>query len=60
MAFRLPFQYLLKPVDEGKFAEVLQRAEGEAKKKKEKKCLFIRTRNLTLMEYGEKTENHGK
>ena len=42
------FQYLLKPVDEGKFAEVLQRAAGEAKKKKEKKCLFIRTRNLTL------------
>lgn len=42
------FQYLLKPIDEGKFAEVLQRAEGEAKKKKEKKCLFIRTRNLTL------------
>ena len=42
------FQYLLKPIDEGKFAEVLQRAAGEAKKKKEKKCLFIRTRNLTL------------
>ncbi len=42
------FHYLLKPVDEGKFAEVLQRAAGEAKKKKEKKCLFIRTRNLTL------------
>lgn len=42
------FQYLLKPIDEGKFAEVLQRAVEEAKKKKEKKCLFIRTRNLTL------------
>ena len=42
------FHYLLKPVDEGKFAEVLQRAAGEAKKKKEKKCLFIRTKNLTL------------
>ena len=42
------FHYLLKPIDEGKFAEVLQRAAGEAKKKKEKKCLFIRTRNLTL------------
>ena len=42
------FHYLLKPVDEGKFAEVLQRAAGEAKKKKEKKCLFIRTRNITL------------
>ena len=42
------FHYLLKPVDEGKFAEVLERAEREAKKKKERKCLFIRTRNLTL------------
>ena len=42
------FHYLLKPIDEGKFAEVLQRAAGEAKKKKEKKCLFIRTKNLTL------------
>ena len=42
------FHYLLKPIDEGKFAEVLQRAAGEAKKKKEKKCLFIRTRNITL------------
>ena len=42
------FHYLLKPIDEGKFAEVLQRAAGEAKKRKEKKCLFIRTRNLTL------------
>lgn len=42
------FHYLLKPVDEGKFEEVLERAEREAKKKKERKCLFIRTRNLTL------------
>ena len=42
------FHYLLKPVDEGKFAEVLERATGEAKKKKEKKCLFIKTRNLML------------
>ena len=42
------FHYLLKPVDEGKFAEVLQRAAGEAKKKKERECLFIRARNLTL------------
>ena len=42
------FHYLLKPIDEGKFAEVLQRAAGEAKKKKEKKCLFIKTRNLML------------
>ena len=42
------FHYLLKPVDEGKFAEVLEKAAGEARKKKEKRCLFIRTRNLTL------------
>ena len=42
------FHYLLKPVDKGKFAEVLERAAGEVKKKKEKKCLFIKTRNLTL------------
>lgn len=42
------FHYLLKPVDEGKFAEVLEKAAGEAEKKREKKCLFIRTRNLTL------------
>lgn len=42
------FHYLLKPVDERKFVEVLERAAGEAKKKKEKKCLFIRTRNLML------------
>ena len=42
------FQYLLKPIDEDKFAEVLERAVREAKKKKEKKCLFIKARNLTL------------
>lgn len=42
------FHYLLKPVDEGKFVEVLERAAGEAKKKKERKCLFIKARNLTL------------
>lgn len=42
------FHYLLKPVDEEKFAGVLEKAEREAKKKKEKKCLFIKTRNLTL------------
>ncbi|MDE5698686.1 MAG: LytTR family DNA-binding domain-containing protein, partial [Lachnospiraceae bacterium] len=42
------FHYLLKPVDEGKFAEVLERAAGEAKKKKERKCLFIKARSLTL------------
>ena len=42
------FQYLLKPVDEKKFAEVLERAVMEAGKKKEKKLLFIRRKNITL------------
>ncbi len=42
------FHYLLKPVDEGKFMEVLVRAAGEVAKKKEKKGLFIKKRNLTL------------
>ena len=42
------FQYLLKPVDEKKFAEVLDRAGKEAGRKKEKRELFIKTRNLTL------------
>ncbi len=42
------FHYLLKPVDEGKFREVLVRAAGEAAKKKEKRGLFIKKRNLTL------------
>ena len=42
------FQYLLKPIDEGKFAEVLERAAGEAARKKERRVLFIKPRNLTL------------
>uniref|UniRef100_N2A7X0 Stage 0 sporulation protein A homolog n=1 Tax=Eubacterium plexicaudatum ASF492 TaxID=1235802 RepID=N2A7X0_9FIRM len=42
------FQYLLKPVDEGKFAEVLERAVREAARKKERRVLFIKSRNLTL------------
>ncbi len=42
------FHYLLKPVDEGKFREVLVRAAGEVAKKKEKRGLFIKKRNLTL------------
>ena len=42
------FQYLLKPVDETKFAEVLERAVREAARKQEKHGLFIKTRNLTL------------
>ena len=42
------FQYLLKPLDEGRFREVLGRAAGEAAKKKEKKGLFIKKKNITL------------
>ena len=42
------FHYLLKPVDEDKFREVLERAAGEVAKKKEKRGLFIKKRNLTL------------
>ena len=42
------FQYLLKPIDESKFAEVLERAVREAAKKKERRVLFIKSRNLTL------------
>ena len=42
------FQYLLKPIDERKFAEVLENAAREAAKKKERRVLFIKSRNLTL------------
>lgn len=42
------FHYLLKPVDENKFSEVLVRAAREVAKKKEKRGLFIKKRNLTL------------
>ena len=42
------FQYLLKPLDEKKFAEVLDRAVKEAGRKKEKRGIFIKARNLTL------------
>ena len=42
------FHYLLKPVNEDKFREVLERAAGEVAKKKEKRGLFIKRRNLTL------------
>lgn len=42
------FHYLLKPVDEIKFREVLARAAGEVEKNREKEWLFIRTRNLRL------------
>lgn len=42
------FHYLLKPVTEGKFREVLEKAAGEVEKKREKRGLFIKKRNLTL------------
>jgi len=42
------FHYLLKPVDEDKFREVLERAADEVAKKKEKRFLFIKKRNLML------------
>lgn len=42
------FHYLLKPVDETKFREVLERAAGEVAKKRKKKFLFIKKKNLTL------------
>ena len=42
------FQYLLKPLNEKKFVEVLDRAVQEAGRKKEKRGLFIKARNLTL------------
>lgn len=42
------FQYLLKPIDKDKFAEVLERAVREAGRKKERRVLFIKSRNLTL------------
>lgn len=42
------FQYLIKPVDGKKLAEVLERAVKEVQKKKEQRVLFIKTRNLTL------------
>ena len=42
------FHYLLKPVDEDNFREVLERAAGEVEKKKEKRGLFIKKRNLML------------
>ena len=42
------FQYLLKPLDEKKFAEVLERAVKEAGRKKEERGLFIKAKNRTL------------
>lgn len=42
------FQYLLKPVNERKFSEVLERAAREAEKNAGKKELFIKTKKLTV------------
>lgn len=42
------FHYLLKPVDEKKFAEVLRRAAWEAAQRRKKRGLFIKARNRTL------------
>ena len=42
------FQYLLKPIDEDKFVEALERAARETVRKKERRVLFIKSRNLTL------------
>ena len=42
------FHYLLKPVDENKFREVLERAVGEVSKRRAKRELFIKKKNLTL------------
>lgn len=42
------FQYLLKPVDEGRFREALGRAVREAGKNRKKQWLFIKKKNLTL------------
>ena len=44
------FQYLLKPVDEKKFAKVLDRAGKESARKKEKREIFIKAKNLMLSE----------
>lgn len=42
------FHYLLKPVDERKFREVLEKAAEEVERNKEKEWLFIKKRNLTI------------
>lgn len=42
------FQYLLKPINERKFSEVLERAAKEAGKNTEKRELFIRSKKLTV------------
>lgn len=42
------FQYLLKPINERKFLEVLDRAIKEAEKNTEKQELFIKSKKLTV------------
>lgn len=42
------FQYLLKPINERKFSEVLERAAKEAAKNAEKRELFIKSKKLTI------------
>lgn len=42
------FQYLLKPINERKFLEVLDRAVKEAEKNTEKQELFIKSKKLTV------------
>ena len=42
------FQYLLKPINERKFSEVLDRAIKEAEKNTEKRELFIRSKKITV------------
>lgn len=42
------FQYLVKPVGENKFRQVLERAVGEVEKNRKKAMLFVKKRNLTI------------
>lgn len=42
------FQYLLKPINEMKFAEVLERAIKEVEKRADKRELFIKAKKLTI------------
>ncbi len=42
------FHYLLKPLDQGKFSRVLENAVKEAGRKRERRALFLKAKNLTL------------
>ncbi len=44
------FQYLLKPINERKFAEVLERAIKEFEKHSDRRELFIRSKKLTIVQ----------